>query len=473
MLNYFPKYFTNKAIYIYVALLIFISLLFFSNTMYWYWYVLGIIEVGGFFYFSNRLTRTWSEISEKLFVSRLFGIALFIRLVWVVFSYWFYSYKNGFPFEYSAADSLFYDEMGRYGSFLLSEGTMGILPMLSNYTGGLGLSDSGYPLYLSFIYFLTGDSIFITRIIKALLSALTCVLIYKLSARTFDVKTGRMAAIFCMLMPNLVYYCGLHLKETEMLFLTVAFIERADFVMRSRRFNIINILVPLLLAGFLFFFRTILAATVLFSFLTALIFSSQHALKGWKRIMLLVWVLLAIAYFMGGRIATEVEETWNSRFDSQDVSLQWRAQREDGNRFAQYASKSVFAPMVFILPFPTMINVEHQQNQQLIHGGNYTKNIMAFFSMFALIWVIRNKKWRNYVLVGSFILSYLSIVAVSAFAHSERFHFPVLPFELMMAAFGISMVTNGTKKYYNMYLLFIFLVIISWSWYKLAGRGII
>lgn len=38
-----------------------------------------------------------------------------------------------------------------------------------------------------------------------------------------------MAGIFYMLMPNLIMYTGSHLKEAEMVFLTVAFIERADY----------------------------------------------------------------------------------------------------------------------------------------------------------------------------------------------------------------------------------------------------
>jgi 4-amino-4-deoxy-L-arabinose transferase-like glycosyltransferase len=446
---------------------------FISNTMAWYWYVFGIVEVIGFFYFSNKLTCLWSEISEKTFVRRLFTLSFAIRLGWVIFSYWFYIYQTGNPFEFEVADAFFYDEMGRFGSHLLSEGNIAILPFLDTYAGGLAYSDSGYPLYLSFIYFLTGDSIFITRIIKALLSAFTCLLIYRLSVRTFDVKTGRMAAIFCMLMPNLIYYCGLHLKETEMLFLTVAFIERADYVMRSRKFNFVNILLPLLLASSLFFFRTVLGIATLFSFFTSLIFSSQYLLKGSRRMVLIVWILLVVAYFMSGRITMEIEAVWNGRFDDQNVSLQWRADREGGNKFAQYASKSVFAPMIFVIPFPTMVNIEIQQNQQLIHGGNYVKNVMAFFCMFALIWVVRKHKWRNYTLVGAFILSYLIIVSVSAFAHSERFHLPALPFELMMAAYGVSLMTNTTKKYFNTYLLFIFIAILIWNWYKLAGRGLI
>ena len=64
-----------------------------------------------------------------------------------------------------------------------------------------------------------------------------------------------------MLMPNLIYYCGLHLKEIEMTFLIILFLERTDYVIRLQKYNLINILLPILTAGLLFFFRTVIGVT--------------------------------------------------------------------------------------------------------------------------------------------------------------------------------------------------------------------
>jgi hypothetical protein len=41
-----------------------------------------------------------------------------------------------------------------------------------------------------------------------------------------------------------------------------------------------------------------------------------------------------------------------------------------------------------------------------------------------------------------------------------------------MAAYGISQVNNKTKRYYMFWLAFIFVAILAWSWFKLAGRGL-
>ena len=184
----------------------------------------------------------------------------------------------------------------------------------------------------------------------------------------------------------------------------------------------------------------------------------------------MVWILGVVGYYVGGTISTELESVWASRGRNQEESMQWRSTVENGNKFAKYAKGAVFAPIIFVIPFPTIVEVPLQQNQKIINGGNYVKNIMAFFTLFALYWTIKNKKWRDYLLIGSFTIGYLIVISFSAFGQSERFHLPAVPFELIMAAFGISLMTNRDKKYFRWWMILIFVAIVAWSWIKLAGR---
>lgn len=441
--------------------------------MNWYWFLFGTVEVVSFFYFSNLLTKKWSNYSTKLFIKKLFYSSLIIRMSWVFISYVFFLEMTGQPFDFGAADSLLYDELGRVGSELISNGVLNVFPGLDKYAGGLGFSDSGYPTYVSFIYFFTGKSILILRLIKTLWGAWTCVLVYKLATRNFGENTGRIAAIFCMLMPNMIYYCGLHLKEVEMVFLTVLFIERADNVLRIKRFNFLDIFSPILITIFLFSFRTALGISALFALFTTLLVSSSKVIKLSKRVFISVWIIGTVAYFVGGTISIEVENLWAARETNQKETLEWRAKRESGNSFATYASSAIFAPLIFIIPIPTEIDISTQMEQQLLHGGNFVKEIIAFFVFFSLFWIIKEKKWRDFSLLGAFMLGYLVIIAMSAFAQSERFHQPALPFLLVFAALGISKTTNKTKLYFTWYMFFLFVVILVWNWFKLAGRGMV
>lgn len=469
MPNYLTKQYSNQAIGLYFSVLVVCNLVFFSHTLPVIWWLFGIIEVVGFFYYSNLLTRTWSKYSDKKFVKKLFMSALFIRLAWVIFSYIFFTAQTGSPFEFNAGDSLSYHDDGLWVRGLIINGD--IQPYLDYRADNL--ADSGYTMYLGFVYFLTNNSIFIARIIKALIGAYTCILIYRLAVRNFGEVVGRMSAIFCMLMPNLIYYTGLHLKEVEMVFLTIAFVNSADSLFRNKNFNFVEIAPPLFYAALLFFFRTVLGGTALFAMFTTLMFSSARVIAMGKRVVLIVWIMGTLTYFIGGSISNEIESVWSARQQNQEQSMKWRTTRKNGNKFAKYATGAVFAPMIFAIPFPTIVDTPEQEGQKLIHGGNYVKNFMAFFTIFAVFWIVKNGKWREYILIGSFTIGYLLVLAMSAFAQSERFHQPSLPLELVFAAFGLSIFTKKERKYHNFYLSVLFLIIVGWSWFKLAGRGMI
>ncbi|MDR0829361.1 MAG: hypothetical protein LBN95_04510 [Prevotellaceae bacterium] len=476
MLNYFPKFFTEKAIYIYFASLLACIVIFFKHTMGWYFYLFGIAEVFLFFHFANVLTKKWSGYSDKFFSKKLFNTALVIRICYVIFSYFFYKIVTGQPFEFISMDAI-----GYHGTALgiVQNGFTHELKYIDS-------SDQGYPAYLGFIYKYLGfvkldetgvlsgsygHTVMIARLIKALLGAYTVLLMYRLGSRTFGENAGRIGAILCMIFPNLIFYCGLHVKEVEMLFIAVFFLERVDAMLRLGKYTVMTIAPPVLAIIAMFFLRVPLGAVLLLSVITAILFSSKRVVNWKQKIIVGVWTLAVLAYFIGGKVMMDVEQTWEGRNDAQTSSMQWRAIRKGGNKFVKNLSGAVFAPMIFAIPFPTVINTPSQDNQRLIHGGNFDKNIMAFFTMFSLFMIIKRKEWRKYILVGSYMIGYLMVIAFSPFAQSERFHYPALPFILMFAAYGISLCTDKTKKYFNIYSILMIFIVIGWSWFKLAGRG--
>lgn len=469
MLGYFPKYYTDKAMYVYFALLLCVPVIF-GYPMEWYFWIFGIVEVVGFFYFAHQLPIVWKNYSPKAFTKKLFTTALTIRIVYVVFSYWFYYEMTGKPFEFGAADVMFYNEMGQYGHNLLSNGDFNLIDKYVKYSGAV-YSDMGYPLYLGIIYWIFDDSIFLTRILKAVWSAWTCVLVYKLASRNFGESVGRMAAIFCMLMPNLIYYCGIHLKETEMLFLIVLFAERADYAIRAKQLDWKALIIAIVAACILFLFRTALAAVAMIALATTLMLSSRKVLSLSKKIAIGTFVVLAMVATVGNQLMQEAEELLAQSGDNQAQSMAWRAERKGGNEFAKYAGAAVFAPMIFTIPFPTLVNTPTQEDQRMIHGGNYVKNITSAFTILALFMLLFSGKWRDHVLILSICCGYLVVIALSEFGHSERFHLPALPFSLILATFGISQLQNKHKKWFNYWIMLIFVANIAWAWFKLKGRG--
>lgn len=467
MIPFFPKHIATKAFTMYAVALIAVTIAFSRYAMGIEFILLGVIEVAAFFFLSSRYTQEWQKVPEKIFVKNLFVTAFALRAAWVLFSYFFYKWQTGQPFEFEAADAL-----GYHGDAEWMAGEP--LSTMVNYlfTSRPGYySDSGYLVYLTLLYKIIGTGIIPARIVKAAISAVTCVLIYRLASRTFDEKVGRMAGIFSLFMPNLIIYCGLHLKETEMLFLCVAFLERADYLLRSKRYNVMTIAVPILLAASLFLFRTVLGVVTFFSLVTALVFYTSKVVGKAKRAMLIGWTTLAIAIFAGGTIINEVESLWANRGENQTTKRE--AQTLRGNRWAQYATGTVMAPMMFVLPFPTMVDVAEQHNQEVMHGGNFVRNFLGVFVIIALYTAIFVKKsWRNLTLIGAYVVGYLGVVSMSGFANSERFLLPGLPVLLILAAYGVSELNAKTYKWVNAWYYVVLLMAVAWAFFKVGSRGL-
>ena len=466
------KFLSENSIGLYVGALLFSNLIFFNHILDWKWWLFGLVEVISFFYFSNEFTRKWTKYNEKRFLKKIFSTALIIRLSWLLFSYFFYISMTGSPFEFDSADARGYHSESVLVSTLLHEGNFQTyFAIKNNQRGGAQISDMGYPLYLGFQYYLTDNSIVIARIIKCILSSISCLLLYKLAKRNFGEDVARQTAIFCMLMPNMILNTGTHLKEVEMVFLAIWFMERADFMLRNKSFNFVEIAPPIILIILMFFFRTVLGITAVFALFTAVVLTPNKILQAGRKTIIFIWLVGVVAFFVGGSISSQIEDVLAQSSTTQETSMNSRATQENGNKFAKFMTGAIFAPMIFAIPFPTVVEVPSQQNQKLINGGNYVKNILAFFLLIAVIYAFKEHKWREYLLIGTFVVAYLAILAKSAFAQSERFHQPVLPFEIMIACYGLSVITKKQKKYFNWWLTLIFIAIVGWSWFKLAGRG--
>ena len=472
---YLPNYISNHAVAVYIIALITCFVLYINYSMQWYWYVFGLVEVLGFFYYSNTLTKRWAVSSSKLFVKRLFWTAFSVRLLVMLFLYWFHNEMTGQPFMFAAADAIEYHIEGAWMAETIRNGEFDIY-WDYKFVQQNGVSDAGYPMYLGLMCLISGDSIIFTRIIKCILGAFSCVLLYKLGTRNFGESIGRIAAILMMLSPHFMIYGGMHLKETEMIFLMLLFLERSDYMIRNRSFNFRSISVVVVLMALLFTFRTVLGLTALFSVALTLLLSSKRVISMGKRLVFLIVFGLVSLYFVGGRIASEVETVWELKDDNQSSR---HSVIEKTQSLAKYASASVFAPMIFTIPFPTMVETPGQETSRMLHGAMVVKNIMSFFCILAIIMLVLPifkipDTWRNHVLIGSFLIAYLVILVLSAFAHSDRFHLVALPLELLFAAYGVSFLNNKKiRSLYTYWLVLMFVAFVAWNWFKLSGRGMI
>ena len=104
---------------------------------------------------------------------------------------------------------------------------------------------------------------------------------------------------------------------------------------------------------------------------------------------------------------------------------------------------------------------------------NFVKNVMSGFTIFGIVLLLLKGDWRKHVLPLTLMVGYLVVIAFSNFAHSERFHQPALPFELMFAAYGVSQLQRKQVKWIDYWMIFVMAVNVAWAWFKLAGRGLV
>lgn len=474
-----PKWLAQYAIMTYVLALAVVSYMYAAYSLPWYYMLSGVIAVLVFFGYGRLMVKQTTVLKihrEKIFERRLFWTAFLIRVLWMGMIYYIFMEAYGNPFGFENADADFYDRMGKYVSKWLSNGTFTKEWNLWRIANRGDISDMGYATYVGFVYWLTDNSIIAVRLLKCIWSSLTVLLLYRLAKRNFGDQMARMAAIFVALWPNFWYYCGVHLKETEMVFLAVLFIEQADHMLRSRQFTSWKVIPVLLIAAAMFTFRTPLGLVALLALIFSVVMSSARVVKWGKRIIVGLLAVMLVGVTVGNRIEeranTLIEQVQSGQ---QQSNMEWRGKREHGNAFAKYAGKSVFAPLILTIPFPSMVRpFEGQDVQQLLNGGNMIKNIMSFFTVFALVMLLLSGRWREHVLPLSFLFGYLVVLTMSVFAQSERFHQPVMAFELMFAAYGVSMAV--TKKKYKRWFMYwcvlMFIAAIAWNWFKLKGRGL-
>lgn len=475
----FPSWLSRYSTVTYLFALLVVGFVYSNYAMPWYYWVSGTVSVVVFFFYGSYLANDKLSIDrihrQRNFEKKIFWIAFILRLVWAILIFIIFTNEYGDAFGFENGDSTFYDYQAKVFAQAISNGNF--LSEWKRTSEIIDISDLGYASYICFIYWLTDNSIIVVRLIKCILSAFTVILLYRLAKRNYGEQIARIAAVFVALWPNFWYYCGTHLKETEMVFLSVLFVEQADQMLRARQFTAWKVVPILLIAATMFTFRTPLGIVALLSLVFAVVMSSSKVVHWGKRIIIGLLAIALIVVVAGNRIEEQSRNLFEQvQSNEQHTNMEWRGEREHGNTLAKYAGATVFAPMIFTLPFPSMVKpFEGQDVQQLLNGGNLIKNVVSFLTILALLMTLLSGKWRDYLLPLSFLLGYLIVLTMSSFAQSERFHQPVMPLEFLFASYGLSIVmaTPKYKRWFMYWCILMFIAAIAWNWYKLAGRGLV
>lgn len=454
---------------LYLVSLLVVSVAFREHALQWKWMLWGIGEVLFFFLLTAVFYPRWKNDDSKRFWRKVFWIALAIRAVYAFVMCYYYYWETGIGFEYGAADSLWYHSTAAYLSHCVRQGHISyVFKYLNAYT--MGWSDQGYLLWLTSIYSIFGRSWLVPRLFKALMSAYLCITVWKLGSRTFGERTSRLAAVMCVFTPILIQICGLHTKEMEMIFLSILALERMDYLIRSRKYTVWNILFPILLIGLTFGFRTIIGMCLIFAFLVFVVLSSKELVSKKAKIITIAATVVVFFAFLFSPVGREMGIVYRAKFT--DLHYQSGKYAAEGMQHSELAKSWILAPGAFVLPLSPMVE-EASDHNKMIHGSTFVTNFIAFFAMLAIVIAIRQKKWRDFSLVGAYELSYLALIMFSFAANSERYHEPAMPLIMLMAAYAMTHLRRKDLKIFYVYCGVLFVALVVWNWLKLSARGLV
>jgi 4-amino-4-deoxy-L-arabinose transferase-like glycosyltransferase len=454
---------------VYLAALITISLVFNDYALQLKWVLWGMGEVLFFFVLTTLFYPRWKNDDPKHFRRKVFWTAIGIRALYAFLICYYYYYQTGKAFEYNVADGIWYHRTGVHLSRAVRQGYIRyVFQYLRAYT--MGFSDQGYTLWLTLIYTIFGPNLLTPRLFKALMSAYLCIVVYKLGTRTFGERTGRLAAVMCAFMPILVQICGLHTKEMEMIFLSLLALERMDYLIRSKKYTAWNIAFPILLTGLTFGFRTIVGMCLIFAFLVFIMLSPNELVGKKGKIISVSAIVLVFFVFLLTGIGNEMRIIYRLRFV--DLNVKTEKYEALGFKHAELAHSKYLAPGAFVLPLAPMVE-ESPEHNKMIHGSTYVKNFLAFFAMLAIVVAFRQKKWRDFSLIGAYELSYLTIIMLSFAANMERYHQPAIPLLVLMAAYAMTHLRRKDLILFYVYCGMLYIALFVWNWLKLSARGLV
>jgi hypothetical protein len=256
----------------------------------------------------------------------------------------------------------------------------------------------------------------------------------------------------------------------EMIFLSILALERMDYLIRSKKYTFWNILFPILLTGLTFGFRTIIGMCLIFAFLVFVVLSSTDLVGKKGKIITVAAVVVVFFVFLFSPVGREMKIIYRLKFT--DLNYRTEKYAADGLKHGELAQSWILAPGAFVLPLAPMVE-EAPDHNKMIHGSIFVTNFMAFFAMLAIVIAFRQKKWRDFSLIGAYELSYLVLIMFSFAANSERYHEPVVPLIMLTGAYAMTRLRRKDLKLFYVYSGVLFVALVVWSWLKLSARGMV
>jgi len=276
-----------------------------------------------------------------------------------------------------------------------------------------------------------------------------------------------------MLFPAMLYYSGMHLKESIMIFIMLFTIYKGISFLIDPQNKVLNIFLFVIGLISLFYFRNFLAAIILLAFLFYWIQISFYSGKNWILNFFLGSIGFALVLYLMNNYGLMAELYGVIERSPGQLGEEMSGRSyQSGYSLTHLASIPILAIASIPAPFPNLSYIPGQENTYIQIGSAFIRGVLVFFSI-AGLWHCIRYKFRTSSVIIIVLIAYLFGLAISGQVTSHRFQLVSVPFLLVFAADGMQRLRFNVSKRFMAYLFFMMLIILAWNFVRLKGRGLI
>lgn len=455
-----------------------IALLFEKHVVSLQWTLPGLAVVIVFFTFFSSSMNRWMYYDDRTFMQHLIVGSLIVRTLAVGVVYIVLYKVYGMPFD-DGGDAIAYHESGTIISEGFLRGDLNIENAIkrTSYYYYWDYTDYGFPSFVGIVYTIFGANTIALRLMNVLLGTCTVVLTYRIAEYIFDRISARITGLLMMLFPYLIFWTGMHMKETIFLFLIVLVVYLYIRLTTESRTPVMLIIPLIGTLLYLYFFR---------SFFLVLMLATLFLLPNLRKRSLFTITTFTVVFigviFIGfyldrfglgiqdslQRLVNRVPFIYGTELDVKQGRV--------GSRFVSIqdlVSFPLFVLAVFPAPFPSIVAGTQQELSMIQIGCAFVKNIMVYFFFVGLYHQLR-KNAKRIVAFIFFLIANASVLVVSVQVTSHRYQLPLLPFLLIFMGVGIKY-TLETKKIWPWvaWLGAMGIATLAWNYFRLQLRGLV
>jgi hypothetical protein len=455
------KNISEITIYFSFIMIFFHIIIFRSLIIHLNWIIVGSIIFLIFILSLLYLIKSHLGIKENLFVKKFFWMSLLFRFSSILILYLIGFYFTGTEFEVGASDSKKYHIIASSLVDYFKSGNNKILLL------PIELDDYGFIIFNSLIYSIFNSSTIVIRIMNAFFGAFTVVYIYKYLKLIIEDIYARIASIIAMLFPIFLYFTGVHMKETFLLFCMILCLYYATLIFYSGRLSTKNLISLSLSIILLFLMRFSLAISSLFAIFLTFLFAKKNI----KNVLLFSIAGIFVIFILNGL----------GLIDNLFRVLS-RTGLYSSEQLAKSGSVSNVGTLFFIIsgfigPFPGLVNIPaptHKIHSTTLYqlGGLFSLIFLKSFFIIGVLSIIKNKIKVFYPILGFYFINLLGL-ALSATALDIRYQMPNNILIIVISVLGIKSIRNKNKYIILPYYILVIVGTLFWNYLRLSGRGLI